>query len=117
MYRALNHVHAEMGDKGVTVVAFPSATFNQEYSSSADVAEFCRKKGVEFPVLEITDVNGGDTNEAYQLFKAANPGDISWNFSTIFVVHKDGTKVERHDKAKPDALLPHLSELVGGASL
>ncbi|MEQ8845688.1 MAG: glutathione peroxidase [Phycisphaerales bacterium] len=78
-----------------TVLAFPSASFNQEPLASADAAAFCEDMGATYPVAAKVEVTG---DAAHPLFATLSEqgGQPSWNF-TKYLVAKDGTVVARFD--------------------
>ena len=81
--------------KAFTVLAFPSASFNQEPLGSSEAAEFCEDMGATYPVAAKTDVKG---ENAHPLFATLSKqgGEPSWNF-TKYLVGKDGTVIARFD--------------------
>lgn len=76
-----------------TVLAFPSASFNQEPLASADAAAFCEDMGATYPVAAKVEVTG---DAAHPLFATLSEqgGEPSWNF-TKYLVAKDGTVIAR----------------------
>merc|ERR1712048_1043256 len=44
------------------------------------------------------EVNGDNVHPTYKFLKQCFPGDINWNFSTKFIVGKDGIPIQRFDK-------------------
>jgi|GEM_PF-773956 len=88
--------------KAFTVLAFPSASFNQEPLGSADAAEFCVDMGATYPVAAKADVKG---ENAHPLFATLSQqgGEPTWNF-TKYLVGKDGTVIARFDpRTEPTA--------------
>ena len=109
-YAKLEALHAELGERGFTVIGFPSNQFGgQEPGSSAEIAEFCSATyGVTFPMSDKIEVNGPDRDAIYtRLTETADAegkaGDIQWNFEK-FVLAPDGTIVGRfRPLTQPDA--------------
>ena len=65
-------------------------------------------------MFEKIEVNGDGACELYQVLKAAQPGDIAWNF-TKFLVDGDGNVVERFEpQVTPEDIEPRVRELLGG---
>jgi glutathione peroxidase len=65
-------------------------------------------------MFEKIEVNGDGACDLYQLLKAAQPGDIAWNF-TKFLVDGDGNVVERFEpQVTPEDIEPRVKELLGG---
>jgi glutathione peroxidase len=110
-YEGLVMLQKTYGDKGFDVVGFPCNQFlGQEPGSAEEIREFCSTTyGVDFPLSEKIDVNGGDQHPLYaQLNDTAyvdgtEPGDIKWNFEK-FLVAADGSVVARFGpRTEPDA--------------
>ena len=59
-YEALQGLHQKYAERGLAVVGVPCNQFNgQEPGTADEIAEFCTTKyGVEFDLLEKTEVNG-----------------------------------------------------------
>lgn len=88
--------------KAFTVLAFPSASFNQEPLGAAEAAEFCADMGATYPVAAKAEVKG---EGAHPLFATLSKqgGEPSWNF-TKYLVGKDGTVIARFDpRTEPTA--------------
>lgn len=88
--------------KGFTVLAFPSASFNQEPLGTAEAAEFCVDMGATYPVAAKADVKGEGAHPLFATL-AKQGGEPSWNF-TKYLVGKDGTVIARFDpRTEPTA--------------
>jgi glutathione peroxidase len=91
-YAALEALQRRYGDRGFTVLAFPSNQFFQELSTDEKVAEFCSDTyGVTFPVLARVKVNGRHTHPLFnELKKTADAdghrGRVRWNFEKFLVL-------------------------------
>ncbi len=86
--------------RGFTVLAFPSASFNQEPLGSAEAAAFCEDMGATYPVAAKADVKGEGAHPLFATL-AKQGGEPSWNF-TKYLVGKDGTVIARFDpKTEP----------------
>ena len=67
----------------------------QEPQSAGEVCERMGKDQDGFHFYEKIEVNGKGTHPVYRFLRTrTDPAPISWNFS-MFLVHKDGTTVER----------------------
>ncbi|MGQ4601230.1 glutathione peroxidase [Nocardia sp. R6R-6] len=95
-YSGLVELHKSFGPRGFSVVGVPCNQFmGQEPGSAEEIQQFCATTyGVDFPLLEKTDVNGDNRHELYQtLVESAdaegNAGDIQWNFEK-FLIDRDG---------------------------
>jgi glutathione peroxidase len=109
-YSKLEALHAELGDRGFTVLGFPTNQFGgQEPGSEQEIAEFCSATyGVTFPMSAKVDVNGANRDALYsELTETPDPageaGDIQWNFEK-FLVSPEGQIVGRfRPTTEPDA--------------
>ncbi|CAM5433636.1 Thioredoxin/glutathione peroxidase BtuE [Streptomyces californicus] len=76
--------------------------------SADEIQSFCSTTyGVSFPLLEKTDVNGGDRHPLYaELTKLADAdgeaGDVQWNFEK-FVISPAGEPVARLRPVRPES--------------
>lgn len=86
----------------------------QEPGTEAEILEFVQSNyDVTFPMFAKVEVNGDGTCELYKLLKAAQPGDIGWNF-TKFLVDGAGNVVERFEpQVTPEEIEPRIKELLG----
>ncbi|ACZ29710.1 glutathione peroxidase [Xylanimonas cellulosilytica DSM 15894] len=107
-YEQLETLQEKYGDRGLTVVGFPSNQFLQELGSNEAIAEFCSTTyGVTFPVMDRIRVNGHRTAPLYEALKktadaGGHDGRIRWNFEKFLVL--PGGTVHRYDpRTLPDA--------------
>lgn len=114
-YEALEQLQKTYGDRGFTVLGFPSNQFKQELESNEAVAEYCSATwGVTFPMFARTLVNGPDAHPLYQeLTKTpgadGTSGDIAWNFEKFVItpagqVHRFSPTTLPDDPAIIDAI-------------
>lgn len=107
-YDGLQALYDARKDEGLVVVGVPCNQFGaQEPGSPKDIANFCKMTyGVEFPMLEKQDVNGGARSKLYTWLVGSAAGggkDISWNFEK-FVVDRKGEVVARFaSRTSPDS--------------
>jgi glutathione peroxidase len=112
-YKKLEELQQTYGDRGFTVLGFPSNQFLQELGSSEAIKEFCSQKyDVTFPMFERLRVNGRSQHPLYaELTKTADAtgkaGKVKWNFEK-FVVTPGGEVHRFRPTVEPDAL-----EIVG----
>ena len=94
-YEQLEELQRTYGERGFTVLGFPSNQFLQELGSTDAIQEYCSTTwGVTFPMFEKVQVNGRNRHPLYKVlteFPYANgkAGRIKWNFEK-FVVTPDG---------------------------
>ncbi|WP_040797986.1 glutathione peroxidase [Nocardia higoensis] len=95
-YTGLVELQRTYGERGFTVVGVPCNQFmGQEPGTAEEIEQFCSTTyGVDFPLLEKTEVNGEGRHPLYaELTQAADAeggaGDIQWNFEK-FLVDRDG---------------------------
>ncbi|WP_431952476.1 glutathione peroxidase [Nocardia lijiangensis] len=100
-YSALVDLQQTYGARGFTVIGVPCNQFmGQEPGSAEEIQEFCSLTyGVDFPLLEKTEVNGEDRHPLYrELVETADAegaaGDIQWNFEK-FLIDRDGKVAAR----------------------
>jgi len=106
-YEKLEALQKTYGDRGFTVIGFPSNQFLQELSSTDAIKEYCSTTwGVTFPMMEKVKVNGKSQHPLYaELTKtpdaAGKAGKVKWNFEK-FVITPDGTVHRFRPTVEPD---------------
>ncbi|RYV51668.1 glutathione peroxidase [Pengzhenrongella frigida] len=114
-YKKLEELQKTYGDRGFTVLGFPSNQFLQELGSDEAIKEFCSLTyGVTFPMFERIKVNGKSQHPLYaELTKTPDAngkaGRVKWNFEK-FVVTPDGTVHRFRPTTEPDA--PEILQLI-----
>ena len=100
-YTGLVELQQTYGPQGFTVIGVPSNQFmGQEPGTAEEIAEFCSTTyGVDFPLLEKTEVNGEGKHPLYaELTQVADAegaaGDVQWNFEK-FLIGRDGAVISR----------------------
>ncbi|WP_066039668.1 glutathione peroxidase [Herbiconiux solani] len=94
-YEKLEELQKLYGDRGFTVLGFPSNQFLQELSDTDKIKEYCSMTwGVTFPMFDKVKVNGKSAHPLYaELTKtpdaAGKAGRVKWNFEK-FVVTPSG---------------------------
>ena len=107
-YEKLEWLQHEYGDRGFTVIGFPSNQFQQEYDSNEEIAEYCSTAwGVTFPMMDRIKVNGRNRHPLYrELVQAPDAegeaGNVQWNFEK-FLVAPDGAVTRFRPQTEPDA--------------
>lgn len=97
----LNVLYNTYKDQGLVIIGFPCNQFKkQEPESNETIEAACAINfGVEFPLMQISDVNGPHTNEVFKFLKQKQTGflgsRIKWNF-TKFLIDKKGSVVKRY---------------------
>jgi glutathione peroxidase len=105
-YKELEELSKKYGNK-VTVLGFPSNSFNQELASNEEVASFCEKNyGVTFPLFDTAPVKGDDAQPLYKfLADKAKNGTVgeapNWNFCKYLVDEKGHVVAFYPSKVKP----------------
>ena len=106
-YEQLEQLQRTYGDRGFTVLGFPSNQFLQELSTNEAIAEYCSTTwGVTFPIFDRVRVNGRSAHPLYaELKKTADAsgraGRVAWNFEK-FLVAPDGTVTRFRPNVVPD---------------
>jgi glutathione peroxidase len=101
-YKPLQQLYGKYQEQGVSILAFPSKSFNQEDSDEQQVSDFCTKEnGITFPLFAINPVKDnaqkGEVAQPLYQWIAAQPnmGDpVAWNFEK-FLISKDGKVLKR----------------------
>ena len=98
----------ELGPQGLQIVCFPCNQFGrQEPGTNAEIKSFVQDKfdfqGEGVHMMDKIDVNGANTHPVWAFLKAAQPGDVSWNFAAKFIIDKEGNVVERNGSGAGDS--------------
>ena len=114
-YEKLEELQKTYGDRGFTVLGFPSNQFLQELGTEEKIAEYCSATwGVTFPMFEKIRVNGKQQHPLYaELTKTPDAdgkaGKVSWNFEK-FLITPQGDVHRFRPRTEPDA--PEIVELI-----
>ena len=106
-YEKLEALQKTYGDRGFTVLGFPSNQFLQELGSEDAIKEDCSVTwGATFPMFEKVKVNGRSQHPLYkELTKtpdaAGKAGKVAWNFEK-FVITPGGAVHRFRPKTEPD---------------
>jgi len=117
-YEKLEELQKAYGDRGFTVLGFPSNQFLQELGSEEAIKEYCSVTwGVTFPMFEKVKLNGKNAHPLYkELTKtedaAGKAGKVKWNFEK-FVITPGGDVHRFRPTTEPDA--PEIVSLIEGA--
>ncbi|WES62756.1 glutathione peroxidase [Microbacter sp. GSS18] len=107
-YEQLEQLQRTYGERGFTVIGFPSNQFLQELSTEDAVSEYCSTTwGVTFPMTEKVKLNGRHAHPLYKELTgtpdvAGKSGRITWNFEK-FLVSPTGEVRRFAPQTKPDA--------------
>lgn len=107
-YEQLETLQKAYGERGFTVLGFPSNQFLQELGSEDAIKEYCSTTwGVTFPMFERVKVNGRSAHPLYQELKTTSDasgkaGRVQWNFEK-FLVSPDGSVQRFRPRTEPDA--------------
>lgn len=96
-YGPLQKLYAKYKSQGLSVLGFPSNSFNQEGDTAAEISEACLSQyEVKFPVFAIGSVKGADIQPvfAWLTSQPGATGEIPWNFEK-FLVSREGRVVKR----------------------
>jgi len=106
-YAKLEELQRSYGERGFTVLGFPSNQFAQELDSDEEIAEYCSTTwGVSFPMFQRTDLMGEHGHPLYaELMKTPDAegvaGDVAWNFEK-FLLAPDGSVQRFRPMVEPD---------------
>jgi glutathione peroxidase len=106
-YEKLEALQEQYGERGFTVLGFPSNQFLQELGSADAISEYCSTTwGVTFPMFEKVRVNGRNAHPLYKELTSTPTADgktgrITWNFEKFLIT--PGGEVHRFSPAtQPD---------------
>jgi len=114
-YERLEELQKTYGERGFSVLGFPSNQFLQELGTDDAIKEYCSTTwGVTFPMFEKIRVNGKNAHPLYnQLTKASDSagkaGKVKWNFEK-FVITREGEVHRFRPTTQPDA--PEIVDLI-----
>jgi Glutathione peroxidase len=117
-YEKLEKLQEAYGERGFTVLGFPSNQFLQELGSEDAIKDYCSTTwGVTFPMFERVKVNGRSQHPLYAELKKTKDADgkagrVTWNFEK-FVVTPDGRVARFRPRVEPDD--PAIVELIEAA--
>jgi glutathione peroxidase len=106
-YEKLEKLQKTYGERGFTVLGFPSNQFLQELGSEDAIAEYCSTTwGVTFPMFERIKVNGRSQHPLYAELKKTKDsegkaGRVAWNIEK-FLVTPDGRVTRFRPRVEPD---------------
>ena len=98
-YEQLEQLQKTYGERGFTVLGFPSNQFLQELSTEEAIKEYCSMTwGVTFPMFAKVKLNGKSAHPLYAELKktpddSGKAGRIAWNFEKFLVT--PGNEVHR----------------------
>jgi len=90
-YTKLEELQKVYGDRGFTVLGFPSNQFLQELGTEEAIKEFCSLTyGVTFPMFAKVKVNGRHQHPLYAALTQApdssgKAGRVTWNFEKFLI--------------------------------
>lgn len=106
-YEQLEELQARYGERGFSVLGFPSNQFLQELGSEEEIKDYCAMTwGVTFPMFARVTVNGKASHPLYKKLKKTpdsrgKAGRVQWNFEKFLVTPDDDIKRFR-PRTKPD---------------
>ena len=114
-YAKLEQLQRTYGERGLTVLGFPSNQFLQELGSAHDIQEFCSTTyGVTFPMFEKTKVRGRSRHPLFAALattpdSTGKAGAVRWNFEK-FVIAPGGDVHRFRSATAPDS--PEIVDLI-----
>ncbi|MEA9985438.1 MULTISPECIES: glutathione peroxidase [Subtercola] len=106
-YNKLEQLQKTYGDRGFTVLGFPSNQFLQELGTEEAIKEYCSTTwGITFPMFEKIKVNGRSAHPLYAELKKTpdaqgKAGRVTWNFEK-FVITPSGEVHRFRPRTEPD---------------
>lgn len=121
-YEQLEELQKRYGDRGFTVLGFPSNQFLQEYLHAEKIAQYCSARwGVTFPMMAKVRVNGRGQHPLYrELTRVADAsgkaGRVQWNFEKFLVMPSgDVHRFRPHTLPDDPAIVGLIEEALAGA--
>ncbi len=116
-YDGLEKLYAQLKNRGLVVVGFPSNDFGeQEPGSNEEIADFCRLTyGVQFPMFAKASVVGANASPFYTQLAKASGKTPQWNFHKYLIDRSGRQVLSFASRVKPDdpALLARIDEFLG----
>ena len=106
-YAKLEALQRTYGDRGFTVLGFPSNQFLQELSTNEAISEYCSTTwGITFPIFDKVRVNGRRAAPLYEKLTeipdaSGTAGRVTWNFEK-FLVLPNGEVLRFRPTVEPD---------------
>ena len=107
-YEQLEELQRTYGDRGFSVLGFPSNQFLQELGSSEAIEDYCSTTwGVTFPMFEKVRVNGRGAHPLFQALGEApdddgKAGRVKWNFEKFLITPAGEVRRFRSDVVPDD---------------
>lgn len=122
-YEKLEELQRTYGERGFTVIGFPSNQFHQELSTNEAIAQYCSTTwGITFPIVERVRVNGRHEHPLYTELKKTpdangRAGRVTWNFEK-FLIAPDRSVRRFRPRTEPDdpAVIAAIEEALSGPS-
>jgi len=94
----VQQIYDKYKSKGFIAMGFPCNQFGgQEPGTNAEIKEYAQGAGITFPLFAKIDVNGPKETPVYTFLKKCFPGDITWNFSSKWIINRAGVPVRRFE--------------------
>ncbi len=106
-YEKLEQLQRTYGDRGFTVLGFPSNQFLQELGKNDSIKDYCSLTwGVTFPMFDKVKLNGGSAHPLFQELtktpdSSGRAGKVKWNFEK-FLVAPTGEVKRFRSTTEPD---------------
>ena len=106
-YEQLEELQRTYGERGFSVLGFPSNQFLQELGSTEAIEEYCSTTwGVTFPMFEKVRVNGRSAHPLFHALAEApddegRAGRVKWNFEK-FLITPSGEVRRFRSQVEPD---------------
>ena len=109
-------MYDQFSDKGLQIIAFPCNQFGAQEPEDAEwIADFVKKSGVNFPVMDKIDVNGDGADNIFKFLRNASDlkGEpIGWNFQKFLVDSEGNVKGTWDAKTEPNSFKSDIEKLL-----
>lgn len=99
-FAELQELYASRRARGLTILGFPSDSFDQELDDAQAIKDVCEKNfGVRFPMFAKTPVTGEDAHPLFRRLASESGEEPQWNFNK-YLVDRRGRVVGRFDSSE-----------------
>ena len=103
-FEQLEGMYSKYRKQALLGIGFPSNDFEQELSSNAEIARFCKLTcKVEFPMSQPGSVTGKHANSYFKALAKSTGDEPKWNFHKYLIVPDGKTVYSFATPVEPDS--------------